>query len=318
MVAKTPGGMCSTEQGEIRLYGGIHMNNSKSQQHYRLTWEEVITHYQEGLITAPGLLYYYLKIRLAPGWKMTLHQREITEKLGISRAAFYKAISKLNQQGLIEFEAPNGITVMPSTNGDSRLRSETHSTNGDSRLQSETHSTNGDSRLQSETHSINGDSQSTIGDSSLQMETPSLRSETRTPKKPLPRQRYGDSPDSYQIFLNSLSKEAREKFLDFVREKVKNFNHPINDLEAWLAGKNRVGKERFAVYYEMFQAEVGEAVAPSQDWANHPQRDEWIAQIRQGKGRFVAQGGPREEWEMRQAFADWAVANRLVWEHLPR
>jgi len=58
----------------------------------------------------------------------------------------------------------------------------------------------------------------------------------------------------------------------------------------------------------MFQSEVGEA-----DWENHPKREEWIAEMRQGKGRFVAQGGPPEEWETRKAFADWAITNNLVW-----
>ena len=106
----------------------------------------------------------------------------------------------------------------------------------------------------------------------------------------------------------SLSDTAREKFFNFVREKVKDFNPPIHDIEAWLASKNGVGKERSRVYYDMFQSEVGEA-----DWENHPKREEWIAEIRQGKGRFVAQGGPPEEWETRKAFADWAITKNLVW-----
>jgi hypothetical protein len=126
--------------------------------------------------------------------------------------------------------------------------------------------------------------------------------------KPAPIKASVVSPDSYQIFIKSLSDSGREKFFNFVREKVKDFPQPINDLEAWLAGTNGAGKERSRVYYDMFQTEVGEA-----DWENHPKRDEWIAEIRQGKGRFVAQGGPREEWEKRQAFADWAIANNLVW-----
>jgi hypothetical protein len=46
-----------------------------------------------------------------------------------------------------------------------------------------------------------------------------------------------------------------QKFLNFVREKVKDFNPPINDLEAWLAGTNGAGKERSCVYYDMFQIE---------------------------------------------------------------
>ncbi len=145
-----------------------------TQQFYKLTLSEAITQYKLGLLTAPGLLYYYLKIRLAPGWKMTLHQREISSKLGISKAAYYKAYAKLQQLGLIEFEAPNGLTVTLSTNGDSSLRLETQSTIGDS--------------------------QSTIGDSSLQMETSSLRLETSSTAKPASIKADSDPSDSYQIF----------------------------------------------------------------------------------------------------------------------
>lgn len=197
-----------------------------TQQFYKLTLEKAIAYYKLGLLTAPALLYFFLKIRLAPGWKMTLHQREISSKLGISKAAYYKAIAKLQQLELIEFEAHNGLTV--------------------------TLSTMGDSSLQLETQSPFGGSQSTMGDSSLQMETPSLRWETSTPSQALTSKASSSSSDSYQIFSKSLSDLAREKFLNFVREKTKDFPKPINDLEGWLAGKNQAGQYRWQVYYLSF------------------------------------------------------------------
>ncbi len=52
-----------------------------NKQFYAITLDEAIAQYQKKWISATALLYYYLRIRLAPGWKMTLHQREITEKL---------------------------------------------------------------------------------------------------------------------------------------------------------------------------------------------------------------------------------------------
>ncbi len=139
------------------------MNTSKNQQHYRITLAEALANYKEGLITANGLLYFYLKIRLAPGWKCTLNQREISSRLGISRAAFYKAIAKLSEKGLIQFETPNGVTV-------------TLSANRDSTPQIETQSTFEDSIPRSDTLSTNADSQSSIVDSTPQIETSSLRS----------------------------------------------------------------------------------------------------------------------------------------------
>ena len=245
------------------------------QQHYRMTLEEAIALHQCGLISSTALLYCYLRIRLAPGWKITLHQREISQQLGISKAAFYKGIQRLKDKKLIDWEAPNGVVVILGQNGDSLDKSETVGQNRDSLDKSET---------------------------SLD------KSETLTPSKTLPVKASVVPPDSYQIFIKSLSDTAREKFFNFVREKVKDFNPPIHDIEAWLASKNGVGKERSRVYYEMFQSELQE-----RDWENHSKREEWIAEIRQGKGRFVAQGGPPEEWETRKAFADWAITNNLVW-----
>ncbi len=191
-----------------------------------------------------------MRIRLAPGWKITLHQREISQQLGISKAAFYKGIQRLKDKKLIDWEAPNGVVVILGQNGDSLDKSETVGQNGDSLDKSET---------------------------SLD------KSETLTPSKTLPVKASVVPPDSYQIFIKSLSDTAREKFFNFVREKVKDFNPPIHDIEAWLAGKNGAGKERSRVYYEMFQSELQE-----RDWENHSKREEWIAEIRQGKGRFVA------------------------------
>jgi hypothetical protein len=88
------------------------------QQHYRMTLEEAIALHQCGLISSTALLYCYLRIRLAPGWKITLHQREISQQLGISKAAFYKGIQRLKDKKLIDWEAPNGVVVILGQIGD--------------------------------------------------------------------------------------------------------------------------------------------------------------------------------------------------------
>ena len=114
----------------------------------------------------------------------------------------------------------------------------------------------------------------------------------------------------------SLSDTAREKFFNFVREKVKDFKAPIHDKEAWLAGSNGAGKERFRVYYAMFQAEVGEAVAPSQDWESHPSWERALAAMRTGVPRFIVLGQPECEdidKPTRQAMFDYAQAHHLIW-----
>ncbi len=63
------------------------------------------------------------------------------------------------------------------------------------------------------------------------------------------------APQTYSDFIQTLSEGEREKFLDFVTEQIKDFVQPINDVEAWLASKNKAYKNRWEVYYNNFKAE---------------------------------------------------------------
>lgn len=85
-------------------------------QHYQITLADAITHYQKGDLTAKGLLHFYFKIRLKAGWTLKETQKEITEKLGISRAAFYSALSKLKAEGSINWSAPANTKFSISLN----------------------------------------------------------------------------------------------------------------------------------------------------------------------------------------------------------
>ena len=60
---------------------------------------------------------------------------------------------------------------------------------------------------------------------------------------------------TYSDFKRSLSEGERENFFNFVKEKTKNLEKPINDLEAWLASKNAAKRNRWEVYYEIYQEE---------------------------------------------------------------
>jgi hypothetical protein len=106
--------------------------------------------------------------------------------------------------------------------------------------------------------------------------------------------------------LHTLSKSERENFLKFGLEKAAELPNPPTLPERWIW-------VNFDELYQQFKAEVGEAIAPSQDWANHPYREEWIAEIREGRPQFIVLGGPEEERETRRQFAEWALANNLVW-----
>ena len=59
---------------------------------------------------------------------------------------------------------------------------------------------------------------------------------------------------NYLDFIKTLSEDERANFLEFCEEKTKNLSQPVNDIEAWLAHKNKAGRNRWEVYYEKYLA----------------------------------------------------------------
>jgi hypothetical protein len=117
------------------------------------------------------------------------------------------------------------------------------------------------------------------------------------------------SNKTYKDFKDSLLESEREKFLDFGLKKAAELPKPPTLPQKW------IGKHYLEIYEEFKKTPEGKKFATTQDWANDPRCSEWIEQIRQGKPRFIAQGGPAEERETRRQFADWAETNNLVWEN---
>ena len=75
--------------------------------------------------------------------------------------------------------------------------------------------------------------------------------------KPLPRKasKLPQTIQTYSDFKRFLSERERENFLNFAKEKTKNLEKPINDLEAWLASKNAAKQNRWEIYYKNYQEE---------------------------------------------------------------
>lgn len=46
---------------------------------------------------------------------------------------------------------------------------------------------------------------------------------------------------NYLDFIKTLSEDERANFWKFCEEKTKNLSQPVNDIEAWLAHKNKAG-----------------------------------------------------------------------------
>jgi predicted transcriptional regulator len=302
------------------------MNNSKSQQptlHFRLTNLDWVNCFATLNRAELGVLFYIKTLDPFGDRSIDVNSTVIAEVLDIHRSSVSRALKKLEREGLIFLEvvtakirAKTQNLIKPSLCLEAQPaceQTDCASAHNDVRERAD------DEDLQpvherTDCASAHNDVRERAADVHPRAAAAHPRTDRRLNSS---HSNSSDSSQTYTNFINTLSNNAREKFLNFVSEKVKNFKTPINDLEAWLASKNGAGKERWSVYYAMFQKEAGKAVAPSQDWESHPHREEWIAEIRQGKGRFVALGGPRSELEMRRDFAEWAIANHLVWGKLP-
>jgi hypothetical protein len=288
-------------------------------QHYPITTEKAIAHYQAGDITAKGLLHFYLNIRLAPGWTLKETQKQICETLGISRAAFYSALSRLKAEGSINWSTPENtkysITLNQSTITDNQ-------------------STIIDDQ------STNVDNQSTIIDNqSTNVDNQSLIV-TREKPKALPDKGCGNAPyyssSSYQLFINSLSEPERERFLNFVQKKIESFKNPIASVNDWLAAPDSSGSPRFEDYYGQFtksphevrHRELQEVEALRVQlakekiyWEQHPQFEAWVQEIAIAKSQtpfiedvrklFLAIEPDSFE---RSDFWEWVILSRV---HIP-
>jgi hypothetical protein len=60
---------------------------------------------------------------------------------------------------------------------------------------------------------------------------------------------------TYIDFKKTLSEDESENFFGFVKEAIKNFQQPVQDLEAWLASQTKAGQNRWEVYYQKYQKE---------------------------------------------------------------
>lgn len=65
-----------------------------STQFYKLTLDRAIADYQNGLIRATGLLYFYLQIHFSGQEKFELNRERVCQELGISKAQFYRRKEK--------------------------------------------------------------------------------------------------------------------------------------------------------------------------------------------------------------------------------
>jgi len=190
----------------------------KSVQHYRVTLDQAKQDYQDGLLTATGLVYYAIAILRPIGQKLRIKDiRNFVSDLGINKATFYRAISKLKLKDLLDWDATEGLDVWASlSKGIASLPS----------------SEVPPSTQESETLAVTGQSQ--VGDcdgSKLAL----CKGSEASP----------DITDIYQIFLISLSNGERENFEIFSRKSADMLPSKPVLLDKWIATHHEELYRRF-------------------------------------------------------------------------
>ena len=204
-------------------------------QFYQITLEQAIADYQLGKLTTFGLVDYYIKIKFAPGWKISIDPRKAIKELGITIHQFRRAIAKIRETIPITLKITTQIIgEMPAENEStpnvnrvtSRVNQVTngvnHVTNGANSDPQTTNKTNASSDPPDIRSNIDHISLSKIEEKSEQTK-PIAKSQKR--RDPAPRLSEGVSfragaRERSTRQLKALKKEEREKFLEFAFKKV--------------------------------------------------------------------------------------------------
>ena len=284
-------------------------------QFYQLRLDEAIADYKAGLITATGLLKYYIRIRFAPGWQIILNPIEVCKLLGLAKPTFYKAIAKLRQLGWrfgksVQIIGESDDPVRENT--DPTVDKEDPIVNNDDPIR-DSAATTGNKIIRSSTKKAETPSQtnkpSDLPDSSPdnnQSFSNSLpNSEIQQTKRP--------TRDAYADFWGSLPTKEREKFLDFVRKKTEHFSNPIVHIHDYLASKNR-----WQEFYKNFRLVTQLESEKTRDWTTHPDWEKALEAMRSPKvGKFMFSGFGVDEFrhlpkEVRKAMRAFAEENNYI------
>ncbi len=217
-------------------------------QFYQITLEKAIADYKLGKLTTFGLVDYYIKIKFAPGWKISIDPRKAIKELGITIHQFRRAIAKLRETLSISFKTVTQVTgIMPKEEVTptvkqvtprvkevtSRVKEVTngvnHVTNGANREPQTTNKTNASSDSPDIKSNIDHISLSELDQNSAQNQ-PTANS-VETPRR---RQAQGNARQDSQK-LTALPQEEREKFLTFAFQKVEELPKRPTLPKKWIA-----------------------------------------------------------------------------------
>ncbi len=211
-------------------------------QFYQITLEQAIADYQLGKLTTFGLVDYYIKIKFAPGWKISIDPRKAIQELGITIHQFRRAIAKIRETIPIALKittqiigkmpadnesAPNVNRVTPRVNKvTSGVNHVTPSANQDRQNPNKNNSFSDSPYIKSNIDHI---SLSELDQNSAQNQ-PTANS-VETPRR---RQAQGNARQDSQK-LTALPQEEREKFLTFAFQKVEELPKRPTLPKKWIA-----------------------------------------------------------------------------------
>jgi hypothetical protein len=272
-------------------------------QFYQLTLKDALNQHQAGFLSSAGLLFNYLKIKFAPGWKMQINQQKVCQELGLSRDQFYRGLK------LIKQHFPN-LKLYRTTAlvGEFEELDNPSPDNDATENQPVAPATN----LVVETANSVVSSPKTVAPTANQV----VETATDTPPKARKIKANSDSPDSssnsYQSFSLSLSDSQRENFLAFCQQQANQLPKPPVLVKKWI---QRNWEELRGLWCKKSPEVVYLSGDTSQqDWTYHPRFNRWKRRLEcQYQAPYfitlLKNGGTEEE---RRAFARWAIDNGVV------
>ncbi len=273
-------------------------------QFYQLTLKDALTQYQAGFLSSAGLLFNYLKIKFAPGWKIHINQQKICAELGLSRDQFYRGL-KLIKQNFPNLKLYRTTTLVGEFE-------EPHSSSSDN------NNTAVDESVVPPTNPVVETPNSSVNSPKPVAPTanPVVETATNASPKPPKTKANSDSPDSssnsYQSFSLSLSDSQRESFSKFCEEQAHKLPNPPVLLKKWI--QNNWQELRSLWCKKSPDVAYSSGSVSQQDWTNHPRFNRWKRRLEcQYQARdflvLLNNGGTEEE---RRAFARWAIDNGVV------
>ncbi|MBE9170859.1 hypothetical protein IQ238_26220 [Pleurocapsales cyanobacterium LEGE 06147] len=182
--------------------------------------------------------------------------QEIAIKIGVSPETVEKDMRKLKKLGLYEYR----ITAWQGHNLSAASAKEESERLKKKKAETKSHQGGGLNKLPER---LNNPSErlNKLPQTSETLEKSSISAPPQTIQTIQTDQTLSDSKreernlkSDYTKFISKLSQEEREKFFNFVKAAIKGFSQPINDLEAWLASPNKLGHNRWEIYYNHFLA----------------------------------------------------------------